>query len=399
MSASENLSIYIHIPFCRTRCYYCDFNTYAGMEHFIEAYINALKKEIAEVKKRINHLNPVHTIFFGGGTPSVIPADMIADVIDHIKSSFILREHVEISMEMNPLHLSTEYLEKVKSRGVNRISLGMQTASLEELTMLGRKHQFGDVIASVESVRAAGIENINLDIIFGLPGQNIRSFESTLDAALKIKPPHLSLYALTVEEGTPLASMITKGDLPEPDADLAGDMYAQAMERLEEAGYHQYEISNWAIDENHQCSHNLQYWMNGEYLGFGAGAHSHYQQWRWANLDLIGEYIDRLSNFETMISNETISPAATNKTLLTRNDDLGETMMMGLRLTQTGVGARDFERRFGESLENAYGKEISLLLKQRLLEWVNLTDGRHLRLTNRGRMVGNQVFMQFLKDQ
>ena len=171
MSASENLSIYIHIPFCRTRCYYCDFNTYAGMEHFIEAYINALKKEIAEVKKRINHLNPVHTIFFGGGTPSVIPADMIADAIDQIKSSFILREHVEISMEMNPLHLSTDYLENVKTRGVNRISLGMQTASLEELTMLGRKHQFEDVIASVEKVRAAGIENINLDIIFGLPAR------------------------------------------------------------------------------------------------------------------------------------------------------------------------------------------------------------------------------------
>jgi oxygen-independent coproporphyrinogen-3 oxidase len=368
------------------------------MENFIETYVHALKREITEVKRRTTQLNPVHTIFFGGGTPSVIPADMIAGVIDQIKSTFSLKDHVEISMEMNPLHLSTDYLEKVKSGGVNRISLGMQTASQEELSMLGRKHQFEDVIASVEMARAAGFENINLDIIFGLPGQDIGSFKRTLDAALKIEPPHLSLYALTVEEDTLLASMIAKGDLPELDADLAGDMYALAMDWLGEAGYHQYEISNWAIDERHQCQHNLQYWMNLDYLGFGAGAHSHYKEWRWSNLDRIDEYIERLSNSEGLASCGIISPAATVQSTLTRNDDQGETMMMGLRLTQTGVGSMDFERRFGEYLEKVYGKEINLLLEHKLLQWVNLTDGRHLRLTTRGKMVGNQVFMKFLRD-
>ncbi len=338
----------------------------------------------------------VHTIFFGGGTPSVVPAEKIVTVIDQVRNCFQVVEDPEISMEMNPVHLTSKYLQEVKDGGINRISFGMQSASRDELRMLGRKHDFEDVISSTTLAREAGIDNLNLDIIFGLPGQNINSFEHTLAAATQIFPPHLSLYALTVEEGTPLAAMIERGDLANPDTDIAGEMYENAMERLAEAGYRQYEISNWAVDDAHQCKHNLQYWKNGDYLGFGAGAHSHNKQWRWENLESLPDYIQRVKNPKDEL--ETLSPAASRQTELSLNGDLGETMMMGLRLTEGGISENEFSQRFGVKLEETYLSEIETSLRQHLLEWIVSNDGRHLRLTHRGKMLGNQVFMRFLKD-
>jgi oxygen-independent coproporphyrinogen-3 oxidase len=272
----------------------------------------------------------------------------------------------------------------------------MQSASIEELRLLGRKHDFEDVIKSVTITREAGIDNINLDIIFGLPGQTLKSFERTLDAAVQMQTAHLSLYALTVEEGTPIAGMIDNGELPAPDTDTAAEMYETAMKKLEESGFQQYEISNWAKDHDHQCKHNLQYWKNGDYLGFGAGAHSHYGQWRWQTTEPLLDYIQKVN--QPLSESIIFSPAATQQTELSFNDDLGETMMMGLRLTEEGISEQGFSQRFGVSLEEIYPNEIEKSIRQNLLEWVKKKDGRHLRLTQRGRMLGNQVFMRFLRD-
>lgn len=396
MSKNELLSIYIHIPFCRTRCFYCDFNTTTGTGHLIDPYIEALKTEMEIVSDHLVKKPNVHTLFFGGGTPSVIPAEKIVSVINQAKRCFNVIDDPEISMEMNPIHLTGDYLRVIKEGGVNRISFGMQSASIEELRMLGRKHDFEDVIESVALARKSGIGNLNLDIIFGLPGQNIDSFELTLDAAVQIHPPHLSLYALTVEEGTPLAAMIDRGELAAPDTDAAGDMYEIAMKRLDAAGYQQYEISNWAIDTARQCKHNLQYWKNDDYLGFGAGAHSHYGQWRWENVEPLSDYIQKVKNPNSEM--KSFSQAALQQTELNMNDDLGETMMMGLRLTEDGISENGFFRRFGVSLDETYPNEIETVIRQGLVEWAEKNDGRHLRLTHRGRLLGNQVFMRFLKD-
>lgn len=395
MSNVEHLSIYVHIPFCRTRCFYCDFNTYAGQEKWVGPYVESLIHEMEMVARRVDGTPVVHSIYFGGGTPSMLPAEMVAKINWQIRCSFNVMEQAEISMEMNPVRLTEQYLEVIQQSGVNRISLGMQSASLEELRLLGRRHRFEDVQLSVERARRAGIENINLDIIFGLPAQTCASFEGSLEAAVDLHPPHLSLYALTVENGTRLAEMIRRCELPAPDEDLAADMYVRAVERLPEAGYKQYEISNWALTAAHECLHNLQYWHNAEYLGFGAGAHSHYGQWRWENVKGIQEYIEKVNAFE---NTGIWPPAVLSATELRFDDDVGEMMMMGLRLTEEGINEDNFSKRFGVGLTELYEEEINLLMGQGLLEWVNISDGRHLRLTPRGRMLGNQVFMQFLKD-
>jgi len=397
MLSRQPLSIYIHIPFCRTRCYYCDFNTYAGIGHLIDPYVVSLLKEIEIVSNRIGNENFVKTIYFGGGTPSIFQAEKIGAIIQQIKLDFQVLNDMEISMEMNPVGLTLDYLRRIHETGVNRISLGMQSASLEELAMLGRKHSLMDVAESVELARQAEYENFNLDIIFGLPGQTIGSFIETLESALQFNPPHLSLYALTVEEGTPLAILIDKGSLPKPDEDAAGDMYELAMNRLDEAGYIQYEISNWALSQKNQCCHNIQYWKNHDYLGFGAGAHSHYSKSRWDNTAEVEKYIGQIN--KNAEQSDWISPAAANQITNSRMDEIGETMMMGLRLTEEGVSASEFTVRFGMTLDKIFKKEIARLLNQNLVEWADKEDGPHLRLTRRGRMLGNKVFMQFLKDK
>ncbi len=398
MLSTTYLSIYIHIPFCRWRCNYCDFNTYAGCQHLIKPYVSALVAEIEYVSRTTSKSKPVHTIYLGGGTPNLLTAEEIKLCIEQIQKSFDVVAQPEISMEMNPHGLSKKYLSDVKACGVNRLSLGMQSALLEELRLLGRRHTFADTSRSVELARQAGFENINIDIIFGLPAQAIHSLRKTLEAALELEPPHLSLYALTVEEGTPLASMIKRGILPPLDDDTVGDMYAMAMEKLEKEGYIQYEISNWALDQAHECQHNLQYWRNEEYVGFGAGAHSHYMNYRWENAEGIRDYIEMMATYQDQDKSKFFSPAALRQSISSFNDQLGETMMMGLRLTDEGISARKFEERFGATLEKIYGNEITFLCVQGLLIWVEKEDGKHLKLTPRGRMLGNQVFMQFLKD-
>ena len=306
-----------------------------------------------------------------------------------------MAEDVEISTEANPLFLTEAGLAALRRAGIERLSMGMQSGSAAELKLLGRRHSMADVVQSVTYARRAGFRNINLDLIFGVPGQSMESLRESVDQALALQPEHLSIYSLTVEDATPLARMLREGSLPEPDADVAADMYEWLMDFLPGQGFIQYEISNWARGEAYQSRHNLQYWHNYPYLGFGAGAHSYFGHQRWANTMAIPDYIQRMQSAQDWPVEA--PPAAEETTLLTAWDEIQERMMMGLRLTEEGVPAADFQERFGKSMEAVYPGELSFLLDNGLLEWAGTDADRRLRLTRRGRMLGNQVFMQFIE--
>lgn len=394
----ERHSIYLHIPFCMHRCSYCDFNTYAGLEDLIPAYSRSLCHEI-EVVGSAASVNrgrplPVHTLFFGGGTPSLMPAEELGKVIASVRSAFELQSECEITLEANPGTLTEEYLQRLRRMGVNRLSIGMQSSQPGDLCLLERQHSFAEVIQSVTWARVTGFENLNLDLIFGLPYQSLESWRRTLDLAIGLRPEHLSLYALTLEHGTPMQNWVERGLLLEPDSDLAAEMYEWAMQRLGEDGYQQYEISNWArLDAQGEwatCRHNLQYWRNQPYLGFGAGAHGYAAGFRTANVLSPSAYIKRLQEHGEIPFPR--SPATVHYQRVEGEAEFQETMMMGLRLVQEGVSGIGFERRYGISLGEVFGATIERLIQFGLLEW----SGDSLRLTVAGRLLGNQVFMEFV---
>jgi len=394
---SSVYSIYLHIPFCVHRCSYCDFNTYAGQEAHREDYVRALCAEIRQVASSTGTRLPVHTIFFGGGTPSLLAAREVESILQSIEDAFDLLPGVEITLEANPGTLQPEPLKDLRRMGVNRISMGMQSAHPDDLRILERQHDYLDVAQSVRWAHRAGFDNLSLDLMFGLPEQDTQRWEQTLDLALGLNPAHLSLYALTLEHGTPFQHWMDKGFLALIDPDLAADMYELAEEKLADAGYLHYEISNWAKlanqDEPITCRHNLQYWRNLPYLGFGAGAHGFAGGTRTANVLGIRAYIERFIHPEPR--SFPLSAATASATEVDRWNEIRETMMMGLRLTQEGVSARNFHQRFGMSLEQVYAGEIAECIRFGLLEWAG-ADGDTLRLTRRGYLLGNQVFMRFV---
>ena len=436
---SHPLSLYLHIPFCTHRCAYCDFNTYAGQELMIPAYVEALTREIDYVGNKLkttqllNHAATAHTIFFGGGTPSLLTPNQFELILRSVLNNFTLTDGAEITIEANPGTVSYESLVDLRRLGINRISYGVQSANTEELRMLERAHNFFDVIEAVTSARKAGFDNLNLDLIYSLPEQTLSTWQTTLKRILDLHPEHISAYALTLEHGTPFGRWSAKGLLPLPDPDLAAEMYECASEMFEANGYLQYEISNWAKEKRDEggrikdetrlaksssfildnlsfaCKHNLQYWRGLPYLAFGAGAHGYANGYRYSNVLRIKTYIDRLTNYGEASSWDQftnyefpLSPATVNHHKQSLQDDMSEFMMTGLRLTQEGVSEDEFQARFGWSMYEVYGKEIEELLKLGLIE-APAPEGRGargegeiLRLTKRGRLLGNQVFMKFV---
>jgi len=394
-----NYSLYFHIPFCRHRCAYCDFNTYAGRVALIPAYVEALCSEIRSVATCAPERLPVHTIFFGGGTPSLLAPKQFEKILQIVHASFDLRPSdpsvtLEISLEANPGTVTLDSLRELHRIGFNRVSLGVQSVHPDELRQLERIHDFFEVIQSVKWARRAGFDNLNLDLIYGLPEQTLSRWEESLRRAVDLGPEHLSLYALTVEHGTPFGRWAARGLLPLPDPDLAADMYEWAGEYLEGQGYEQYEISNWS-KPGCQCRHNLQYWRNQSYLGFGAGAHGCAERLRVANASHINTYIKlHQPNYLIPETPFPLSPATVNRTRLTPYIEMQETMMLGLRLTQEGVSAAAFQERFGREMQSVFAKEIGELERLGLLEWA----GDALRLTRRARLVGNQVFLRFVGE-
>lgn len=393
----DDLSLYVHIPFCRHRCAYCDFNTVAGHEQMIPVYVRALCREIELVARSAGQPLPAHTIFFGGGTPSLLPAADLQAIMHALAANFDLRPGSEVSLEANPGTVSPDYLEDLRRMGINRLSFGMQSAHPDDLRLLERIHSYQDVAAAVRWARQAGFDNLNLDLIFGLPYQTLERWQQNLDRALALQPEHLSLYSLIVEPGTPLHRWVGRGLLSAPDDELAADMYELASERLESAGYHQYEISNWArCGENGEvlaCRHNLQYWRNRPYLGLGSGAHGYANGKRVANVKGIRPFVKR--SLERDSRDFPVGPAAEEVNPIDRKTEMQETLMVGLRLTEEGVSARGFAQRFGEPLDQVFHREIRRLTGNGLLEWAGPQDDA-LRLTRRGRLLGNQVFMQFV---
>lgn len=391
----------MHVPFCRHRCSYCDFNTFAGQERWIPAYVEAICQEIGQVstaaKDKLGDLLPVHTIFFGGGTPSLLSPQQFETILTTISRCFSLDSGAEVTIEANPGTVSLEALQGLRRAGINRLSFGMQSAHPDDLRLLERQHDFPGVIQAVKWARQAGFDNLSLDLIFGLPEQSLERWQDTLERALGLNPEHLSLYCLTIEHGTPLQKQAGRGLVPIPDEDLAADMYEYAMQRLAQAGFVQYEISNWARVRPdgtlYASRHNLQYWYNQPYLGFGAGAHGFAGGKRTMNVGGIRPYIERCQAGRPV--EFPAGPAARRVIPIDLTAEMQETMMVGLRLTQEGVSSVAFAARFGRSLESVFGKEIERLLKAGLLEWCG-EAGSVLRLTPRGRMLGNQVFMQFV---
>jgi oxygen-independent coproporphyrinogen-3 oxidase len=398
-------SIYIHIPFCKHRCAYCDFNTYAGQEDSIPAYVDALIQEINYVGLRAERMS-IHTVFFGGGTPSLLSAPQFDSIMDALNAAFAFAADAEVTIEANPGTVSPEKLTAIRKAGINRISFGVQSTNTEELRMLEREHDFFTVIEAVSTARKAGFDNLNLDLIYGLPEQTLQTWQTTLQRIVELHPEHISAYALTLEHGTPFGRWSAKGLLPLPNPDLAADMYEYAEEFLEGQGYVHYEISNWALDRGRltadhvapslACRHNIQYWRSLPYLAFGAGAHGYADGYRYSNALRIKTYIDRLTNVSTSDMDFPLSPAVVNQHKQTLKDDMSEYMLNNLRLVHAGVAESDFGLRFGSALLEVYPNEINELIHSGLLEKKTSENSDVFRLTKRGRLLGNQVFLRFV---
>lgn len=384
-----NLALYLHIPFCRTRCAYCAFNTYAGLANLIPSYLRALDHEIRLVAGHSRY--PVHTIYFGGGTPSLMPPDQIAALLRTCADSFSLDPATEITLEANPGTVSQAYLSEIRRAGVNRLSLGMQSAQPEELRLFARRHSLDDVQMTVEAARAAGFDNINLDLIYGIPRQSLSQWQHTLDTAIHLTPNHISLYSLSIEDATPMQRWVEEGKVDRPDPDLAADMYEWATDRLAAAGFEQYEISNWA-QPGSACRHNVHVWRNLPYLGMGAGAHGYANATRYANVLHPHDYIERIES-QSMALPFPLSAAAEEIDHLTLQDVIAETVMLGLRLIQEGVVLDDFNARFERDLWAIYGAELDRLIRDGL---VQVGTDRRVKLTQRGQLLGNYVFREFV---
>ena len=391
----EKTSLYFHIPFCRRRCGYCDFNTFAGMNSYIPEYVEAICQEITEVIGKSPEPMSVGTIYFGGGTPSLLNVEQFEKIFKTLSGKVWIDQDAEITLEANPETVTKKYISDLRVLGFNRISFGMQSASPDDLRVLDRQHKFESVVNAVMWSKQAGFQHINLDLIFGIPMQSRESWRKSLGLALGFGIDHFSIYSLIVEEGTRLKSWIDRGFISEPDNDLGASMYEDALDILERAGYQQYEISNWSCGKESQCRHNLQYWRYLPYLGFGAGAHGFYGNIRTENLGTIPQYLQSLKDLRR---NDFPASAAVFSTVkLSVWDRIQESIMMSLRLTEEGVNLDDFHARYGIPLQSLFGEQVQRFTTRGLLEYSE--HGKHLRLTKRGRLLGNQVFLEFIGNE
>ena len=383
----ETVSLYLHIPFCHTRCHYCDFNTYAGILPLREPYVRALLTEIgmAGTGAQLPHGKPrrSRTIFFGGGTPSLLSVSQISRILNTCYTNFAVDEDAEITLEANPGTLSQEQLIGLRAVGINRLSMGAQSFDAELLKALGRIHSPKDITKAVHDARVAGFTSINVDFMFGLPGQTMSHWRETIDRALDLHIEHLSLYSLIIEEGTPFYTWTHEGRITPGDEDLCADMYEYADERLQEAGYKNYEISNWSLP-GFQSRHNLTYWHNLPYLGMGAGAYSSFGGRRFSDVRDPVEYIRLLKTQQW--------PEAESETI-DRAQAMSETAFLALRTAQ-GLHLPTFEQRFAIPFTQFVGDRLRFVEEAGLLE----REPDRLRLSKRGRLLGNEVFLRLLPD-
>lgn len=397
-SYKSGIGLYLHVPFCQTKCQYCDFNTYAGIEDQIDGYIRAVKNELAGWGKLLSRPK-VRTVFLGGGTPSYLPAEGIASVLETIHQAFDVESGAEITMECNPGDVNPEKASTWIRSGINRVSMGAQTFDDGLLALLGRRHTSFEAKQSFDALRQLGFKNLSLDLMYGLPHQALAHWSETLDVAMAMAPDHISLYSLQIEPGTPLSVDVKTGRYPVPDDDLAADMYEEAQRKLATQGFGQYEISNWA-KPGMESRHNLIYWHNEPYLGVGPGAHSWFAGQRFANLKsprryttVVGEDY-KMTGFDPVAMMRNPAGPVDQVDVTTPAIDVSETMMMGMRLNE-GISLEKFLQRFGTHLRLVFPREIKQLLGLGLVE---LTSDA-LRLSERGRLLGNEVFAEFITDE
>ncbi|MGH9942181.1 MAG: radical SAM family heme chaperone HemW [Pyrinomonadaceae bacterium] len=372
--------IYIHIPFCRSRCSYCDFATGMYDATLAERYVGAVAREVGEFARPV--ANDVDTIYFGGGTPSLLKPAQIARLLRAVQARFRVAPDAEVTMEMNPGTVTSELARDFRAAGVNRASFGLQTFDDQALKRLGRTHTADDARRTLAHLRAAGFDNLSFDLIAGLPGQTLADWSHNLDEALALGPEHLSLYLLEVHEGTPLAGQLERGMWPRPDPDTAAEMYELLVARTGAAGYEQYEISNFCL-AGQESRHNLKYWTGAPYYGFGCSAHSYDgHRTRWSNERDAARYTE-LSEARGSALAETIE--------LDDHAAGAEALFLGLRLTG-GVDLARHQTRFGTDVRAAYAGDLARFADAGLIEFA----GNQLRLTPAGLLLSNEVFTAFV---
>src|SRR6266567_2754757 len=379
--------IYIHVPFCRARCSYCDFATGMYESDLADRYVRMLVKEF-KAWNEVREPAAVDTIYFGGGTPSLLAPAQIEKILQAVRDRFEVSDEAEITVEINPgdggssAAARQETFREFRRLGINRASFGAQTFDDEQLRRLGRTHAARDIGETFSLLREAGFANINFDLIAGLPGQTLTGWQRNLDQALALRPQHLSLYLLDIHEGTPLADQIRRGAQPAPDDDLAAEMYRVMIERVCGAGYEHYEISNFCLS-GFESRHNSKYWNGAPYYGFGCSAHSYDgARRRWADERDAGNYTESL---------ESNRSAIVEGTVLSDADARAESMFLGLRMMR-GLDARSFADRFGADPREEYKDDLARFCEAGLIE----VDGELIRLTPNGALFSNEVFAAFV---
>lgn len=374
------LGIYLHIPYCLHKCGYCDFNSHPENLEESEVYVSALLSEIGHYSTKLTG-KTVSTVFFGGGTPTILPAASLDKLLNNVKNHFNLSSDCEITVEANPATVKQETLEQIHSSGFNRISIGVQSFSADELKLLERVHNEEEIHTTVDRARQAGFDNLSLDLMFGLPGQSPEKWKSNLRKALEKKPDHISAYSLTIEPATSFFKLHERGLLQLPAEETQLEMFQNTIDTLQSAGYEQYEISNYARP-GFESRHNLNYWDNGEYLGLGAGASSYLNGERFKNTNLPSRYIREVQAGGSAVeSTEKLAPLHA----------MGETIMLGLRRLK-GIAINDFENRFQISFKKVYGKVIDPLLDEGLIT-LNQT---HMALSRKGLYLADSVILKFM---
>jgi oxygen-independent coproporphyrinogen-3 oxidase len=390
------IGVYIHIPFCERKCTYCNFNTTDFFEELAGRYIDAVSREIAYWGENLTQVSggaptQVDTIYFGGGTPSIVDAAQLAKLIVSCRAAFDVAPDTEVTLEINPATFSKSKVAEWLTAGINRASVGVQSFIDAELVSLSRTHNAADARRTIEVLQDAGFENISLDLIAGLPGQVLADWEFNLREALAIQPEHLSLYMLDLKEGTQLYAQLKRGLRPQPDDDLAAEMYRMISGATQVAGYEHYEISNFArIVERgaaepispFRSKHNLKYWTGAPFYGIGCGAHSYDGSARWINVLKTDTYIERVAQTGNAIA---------ERNELTEADRAAEALFMGLRLKE-GVSLAAFRSEYGVDVIERYGDELPRLAEAGLIE----IGGGRLALTAAGRLLSNEVFVSFV---
>lgn len=374
----EDLSLYVHIPFCKSKCYYCDFNSYSNKEHIQHQYIDSL---IGEMDQRVSVLEnyKIRSIYIGGGTPTYLSLESLEKLLVNLKK--YTGPEVEYSCEANPGTLTKEKLLLLRDGGVNRLSIGLQSWNNSILKKLGRIHTVEGFIENYNLARTLGFKNINVDLMFSIQGQTLDDLSNTLDNVIALQPEHISCYSLIIEEGTLFYEMVQNGQLCEMDEDYDRAMYYLACKKLKDSGYIRYEISNFA-KPGFECRHNITYWDTEDYLGLGAGAHSLIRGARFSNEPLPERYIQNIKESKSPVS---------WKEELSLDDRISEFMFMGLRMTK-GVSFQSFKERFKSEMMDVFGKQIDKMSKNGLLD---IKEGR-IMLTDLGVDLSNQVFVEFV---